>query len=119
MTGICGLIGSLLVENVAWSVIDKDVSLTWLYLNLIGILGFTAIMLLNFSLLKLEAGYASIIRSTDVIFGYIFQITILKDVGVNYITVIGVCAILLPMVAYIFVTTRMSTRDNQHETIKN
>ena len=74
--------------------------LVWIYLNLIGILGFVGVLLLNYSLLKLAGGYASLIRSMDVVIGYILQIVILNDSSFNFITILGVCSIMVPIGTY-------------------
>lgn len=100
---IAGMVGSCLIYHTPIGSIQdecKNDYKSWLYLNIVGPFGFIGVVLLNYSLLHLPASYASELRSFDVIFGYIFQLTVLKDTRINIFTILGVSTISVPIGAY-------------------
>ena len=69
-------------------------------LSTLPLLACVGIMLVTISLLKIHAGFVSLIRSLDVAMSYGLQVLFLNE-SVDYLTIIGVLLVMVPLLSLI------------------
>lgn len=114
------MVGSLFMgalDRNSWKAIDFSSWYQPTLLFTLGFFGFSGQYLKTKAIQYIPAGIASLIRSTDVLFGYILQMIFFHKVP-NKLTIVGAICVALPIILISWTKLQKSRKKQQQEVLK-